>query len=210
MIRGAWHVIAVCAAFLWSKWVAFCNWLATLFEPGENIPVNITPAEDQPDIPDVTEPSQTSVIILYLLTALLVLALIAAFIYAVRRTKLKRVKIGKLNNRQAVRQGGLMDGLREAFSAFREKLAYRIDCMRFRNTPAGLLAWCERHVPRNDRKLPSETGPQFLLRLSEGQSGESSAALKTLSGLLEKAFYSPDTAGADQSLCAAVRRCRFR
>ena len=96
-----------------------------------------------------------------------------------------------------------------ALSKLAVKLRYRVDCIRFRNTPAGLLAWCERHVPKAGRKLPSETGSQFLLRLAEGQDGVSSEALRTLAALLEKAFYSPSRAEADPALCSAVRKCRF-
>ena len=208
-IRWIWGLIAAAASFLWSRWVALCNWLATLIKPGEDVPVNIVVPDEQQDVPEPTEPSHVSVIVLYALTALLVAAVIAAVIYAIRRTKLKKISAGRLNNRLAVRQGGFSEGLRKAFEAAAARIRYRLDCVRFRNTPAGLLAWCERHVPRADRKLPSESGPQFLERLSEGQDAESSDALKTLSGLLEKAFYSRDNADADPALCAAVRKCRF-
>lgn len=208
-IRWIWGIIAAAAAFLWSKWTAFCNWLATLIEPGEEVPINIIIPDDKPDIPDAAEPSHVSSVVLYVLTALLAAAVIAAIIYAIRRTKLKKINIGSLNNRQVVRQGGFADGFRKAFDAVSARIRYRIDCVRFRNTPAGLLAWCERHVSRADRKLPSESGPQFLERLSAGQDAAGSKALNTLSGLLEKAFYSRDDADADPALCAAVRRCRF-
>lgn len=208
-IRWVWGLIAAAASFLWSGWVSLCNWLATLIKPGEDVPVNIIVPDEKPDIPDAAEPSHVSAIVLYVLTALLAAAVVAAVIYAIRRTKLKKINIGRLNNRQTVRRGGLGEGFGKAFEAAAARIRYRVDCVRFRNTPAGLLAWCERHVPRADRKLPSESGPQFLERLSAGQDAAGAKALMTLSGLLEKTFYSRDTADADPALCAAVRKCRF-
>lgn len=209
VVKGFFGLIASAATFLWSKWEAFCRWLASLMEPGESTPVNIVVPDDAPDVPEISEPSHTSIIVLYVLTALLAAGLIAAFIYAIRKTRLRRVGHGKLNNRLAVRQGGASEGLRKALSDLGAKIRYRLECIRFRNTPAGLLAWCERHVPRAGRKLPSETGPQFVLRLAEGQDDVSSDALKALAALLEKAFYSPVRAEADPALCSAVRKCRF-
>ena len=120
------------------------------------------------------------------------------------------MKSARLNNRLAVRKGSASEGLGKALSALAVKMKYRLDCMRFRNTPAGLLAWCEGRVPRADRKRPDETGPGFVLRLAEGQSGSAADALKRLAELLEKAFYSPASAEADPALCSAVRKCRFR
>ncbi|MBQ2310972.1 MAG: hypothetical protein II185_00275, partial [Firmicutes bacterium] len=209
VVRGFLGLIASAATFLWSKWEAFCGWLASLFEPGESVPINIVVPEDTPDVPEISEPSHTSIIVLYVLTALLAAGIIAAFIYAIRKARLRRIRPGRLDNRLAVRQGGTAEGLRKYLSELAVKIRYRVDCIRFRNTPAGLLAWCERHVPRSGRKLPSESGPQFLKRLAESQDGGSSEALRTLSALLEKAFYSPGHAEADQALCSAVRKCRF-
>ena len=209
VIRGFLGLIASAATFLWSKWEAFCGWLASLFEPGESVPINIVVPEDAQDVLEISEPSQTSVIVLYVLTALFAAGIIAAFIYAIRKTRLRRTGQGRLNNRLAVRKGGTADGLRKYLSELAARIRYRVDCIRFRNTPAGLLAWCERHVSRAGRKLPSESGPQFLLRLAESQDGGSSDALRTLAALLEKAFYSTAHAEADPALCSAVRKCRF-
>ena len=209
VVKGFFGLIASAATFLWSKWEAFCAWLAALFEPSESGPIDIVVPEDRQDIPEVTEPSQTSMIVLYVLTALLAAGIIAALIYAVRKTRLRRVGSGTLNNRLAVRQGSASDGLRKAFSELIAGIRYRLQCVRYRNTPAGMLAWCERHAPRKEKKLPSETGPQFVLRLAEGQEGASSEALKKLADILEKAFYSPARADADPALCSAVRKCRF-
>ena len=209
VIRGFFRAIAAAASFLWSKWSAFCGWLATLISSEESVPVNIDVPDQQELPPEMTEPSRTSIILLYVLTALLVVAVITAFVLMIRRIRLKRSRSVRLNNRQVIRSGGISSGLKDALSALALRIRYRISCIRCRNTPAGLLDWCERHAPRSAGKKPSETGPQFVSRLAEGQEGPQSEALLTLAELLEKAFYSPETADADPSLCAAVRSCRF-
>ena len=209
VIRGFFGLIAAAASFLWSKWVAFCDWLASLADPEGSVPIDIEIPDNQEAPPEMVEPSRTSIILLYVLTALLVIAVITAFVLMVRRIRLRRTRSVRLNNRQVVRSGGVSSGLKDMFSALAAGLKYRVDCIRYRNTPAGLLAWCERHVPGSDAKRPSESGPEFVSRLAEGQEGASSEALRTLAGLLEKAFYSPVKADADPSLCDAVRSCRF-
>ena len=208
-VRGLLGMITSAAAFLWSRWEAFCSWLASKFEPGEAVPVNTFEPDQQSDVPEPAELSHTSVIVLYALTVLLAVAIIAAFVYAIRKSRLRRINTGRFNNRVAVRQVA-SGGFAEYLSALAARLRYRMDCIRYRNTPAGLLAWCEDHVPGSEKKRPQESGPGFVLRLAEGQPEESSDALRKLAELLEKAFYSPSSAVADASLCAAVRRCRFR
>ena len=209
-IRGLFSLIGAGAVFLWTQWTRFCSWLASLFDPVEGGGEEIIVPEPQQDGPGAAEFSRTSIIVLYVLTALIVIAALVAIILAIRRIRLRRVKTSIIDNRQAERRGGLFDGLKKSFEILAEKLRYRVYCIRYRNTPAGLLAWCERRVARADRRRRDEAGPQFLLRLSEGKSGEDAETLRALSGIIEKAFYSREGAAAAPELCAAVRRCRFR
>lgn len=109
-----------------------------------------------------------------------------------------------------VRKSGLARALRELFAGLRGTLRYRMDCIRFRKTPAGLLCWCERRAPKAARRAQAESGSEFLLRLAGlGVSAEQSAALETLAGLVERSFYSARPAVVDAELYRAVRRCRF-
>ena len=194
--------------FLWSQWVRFCAWLATLFPDREGGGEIIIDPDKPVDINPAGETTRTSIIVLIVLTAMLAAGLLALIIWSLRNVRLKKRAARVLRETDAVRSG---DGeyfsiaLRKLF----EKLRYSLDCLRYRNTPAGLLAWCERKAKRKDKKLAAESGSSFLLRLAEGRADEEEQALKTLAELVERSFYSRNKANADSALCRAVRRCRF-
>ena len=208
-IKAVWHAAAAAIAFVWTQWTRFCGWLSRFFEPGEMIPVQPdTPPEDLL-LPDYAEPSRAAVIVLYVMTALLVIALLAAVYYALRNIRLRRKDRGKLNNRKVRRKGSSLDGLKAAAGRFAEKLRYRLACARFRNTPAGLLAWCEKKVSKSEKIRTAESGPQFLLRLASSRGGADKEALTELAELVEKDFYSSGRSSVGADLCAAVRRCRL-
>ena len=195
-------------AFIWSQWVRFCAWLATLFPDREGGGEIIIDPDKPVDINPAGETTRTSIIVLIVLTAMLAAGLLALIIWSLRNVRLKKRAARVLREKDAVRSG---DGeyfsiaLRKLF----EKLRYSLDCLRYRNTPAGLLAWCERKAKRKDKKLAAESGSSFLLRLAEGRADEEEQALKTLAELVERSFYSRNKANADSALCRAVRRCRF-
>lgn len=108
------------------------------------------------------------------------------------------------------RQSGLGRALRALLSKIRGALRYRLNCLRFRKTPAGLLAWCERRAPKGSRRGGAESGSEFLLRLScLSHTGECRDALRELALLVEQSFYSPRSAQVEPRLYKAVRRCRF-
>lgn len=109
-----------------------------------------------------------------------------------------------------VRKSGLGAALRALFARLSGELGYRLNCLRLRRTPAGLLAWCERHAPKGAKRAGSESGSEFLRRMAALAPGEEQgAALETLSALVEQAFYSPRSAAVEPELYRAVRRCRF-
>ena len=195
--------------FLWTQWTRFCAWIATLFPEGEpgggyienpEMPVNIEHAE---------EASKTSIVVLYVLTGLLVAAVLFLIIRRLRNVRFKKRAPRAIMEKDAVRTGSFGEGLRTALGILAQKLRYRLDCIRYRNTPAGLLAWCERKVKRASKKLPSESGSAFLLRLAESRAEEEKQALQKLAELVERSFYSKIRTNADVALCRAVRRCRF-
>lgn len=108
------------------------------------------------------------------------------------------------------RKSGLRDALRALLSRLRGELGYRLNCLRLRKTPAGLLAWCERHAPKGAKRAGSESGSEFLLRLAPLVHGaEQGAALERLAVLVERSFYSPRRTAVEPELYRAVRRCRF-
>lgn len=125
---------------------------------------------------------------------------------AARRTVVRR----RVRRVPAVRESGMGDALRRLFRAMSRALRYKVNCLRCRKTAPGLLAWCERRTRKTQRRRESESGEQFLLRLSRGElSDEQRQALSILAGLVERSFYSPRQAAVPPEIYKTVRSCRF-
>ena len=209
-VKAVAGAIGAALTFLWTQWTRFCAWLARLFPDRDFIPEVITP--DQPDaveLPEAVEPSRFGIIMAWIMTSLLVLAILVAVFFALKNIRFKRKSRMRLDNRKAVRRGGLASGIRETFRKLKERLSYRIACIKYRNTAAGLLAWCESKVPRAERCRKGESGPCFLLRIAAGRAEEEEKALAGLAALVERDFYSSRKSMVPPELKAAVKRCRF-
>ena len=201
--------IARGAAFLWAQWSRFCAWIGTLLpkgEPGEAY--NVLP-DDPVDIQPAGEPSQASIVVLYVLTALMALGLLTFMILKLRKVRIRRRTAKVFFEKDAVRTGDGSSALKKAVKDLLERIRYRAYCIRFRNTPAGLLAWCERKAGRKAARAASESGSSFLRRLAVQCAEEEKQALLRLAQLVERSFYSSSSVKADAGLCRAVRRCRF-
>ena len=208
-VKAVFGAVAAAASFVWRQWMRFCNWLATFFEERETVPVENTQNAHVPDNPEPAELSQASVIVAYALTAIVIIAIIVAVIMALRRAKTKKRWILKSENRAAVRSGSFWQSVKDVLRRIKQHVEYRIKCLRYRNTPAGLLIWCESKVHGRFRRMKGESGPGFLRRLSESCSGEDKNALLELAMLVEKNFYSLSAPSVSSALCRAVRSCRF-
>ena len=209
-VKAVLGAIGSALVFIWTQWTRFCAWLAGLFPQRDFVPDPVTPEQtDLGPVPELEEPSRFAVIVAWVMTALLVLLLAVVVYYVLRNIRLKRKDRLKLDNRKAVRRGGLAEGIRAAVRGLCEKLRYRFACVRYRNTAAGLLAWCESRVPRADRCRRDETGSAFLMRIAGGREEEEAKALNSLAVLVEKEFYGKERQPVPAGLKAAVRRCRF-
>ena len=148
---------------------------------------------------------------LYAAAGIIIAALLVLLLFRLRRERLPGKKT--LRRRYAAvqkREDGLLQALRRLFAALAGKLRYRLACVRYRRTAAGLLAWCERRAPRDKRRRRGESPGQFLTRLSVEVSGaESAGALTELAKLTERTFYSSTPPPVPPGLYRAVRRCRF-
>ena len=208
-VKAVAGAIGAAITFLWTQWTRFCGWLARLFPERDIIPEPVQQQTEQIDIPQTAEPSRFGIIVAWVMTSLLVFAALAAIFFALRSIRLKRKKRLKLDNRKAVRRGGLSEGLKAALRRLAEKLRYKAACIRYRNTPAGLLAWCEAKVPRTQRCRFGESGPRFLLRLAEGRPEEEKRALTHLAALVESDFYAKEKTQVPSDLRSSIKRCRF-
>ena len=208
-IKAFFGAIAAAASFLWTQWTRFCLWLARFFKEGEAGSMENIESADNYDQIEPAEFTRTSVIVLYILTAIIIIVIITAIVKALLRIRIRKRRTARIDNRTAVRSGSFWTSLKDLLYRLKCNISYRICCMRNRNTPAGLLTWCEKKNLRKRRRMTSESGHQYLIRLSRTCSEADKDALVRLAGLVELTFYSKVQPAADESLCRAIHSCRF-
>ncbi|MGN1001637.1 MAG: hypothetical protein ACI4PC_02610 [Oscillospiraceae bacterium] len=132
-------------------------------------------------------------------------------LFRLRRGGVKRM--GRRTVRRRVRtkrESGLSLALAGLFAGLKGKLLYRVNCVRYRKTAPGLLAWCEKKAGGELGRRAGESGEQFLLRLAQSRDGDGEApALRSLAEAVERSFYSPGPAPVSRELYAAVRKLKF-
>ena len=210
-VKWCWGLVVSAAKLVLALLERFIMWLSQFMS---DEPVALEPPPAGPQISggdyameEMTLPPWLGYVVLALGAAALIWLLV----------RMRRERAGGRNTLRRrrpsgseVRKSGFIRALRELFARLLSALRYRVDCIRFRKTPAGLLAWCERRVPKSERRVDTESGSEFLLRLTGlAVSAEQGAALKTLAELVERSFYSPRPAAVEPELYRAVRRCRF-
>lgn len=206
IVRAALGAAKAVLLFAYHMIERFCLWLSQFFDPASQTPVPIDPME-APEFPEDMEPATVSPVLFYAVAAL-ALGGLGYLVFRLRKLRLHRApRVWK--SRPAERRSGWQGALRKLLSALASRIRYRFDCVRFRRTAAGLLDWCERHVPRSMRRRPDESGARFLLRLAAERDGEEADALRELAELVERSFYSRERPEASRALCRAIRRCRF-
>ncbi len=205
-IKAVWGAITAALAFLWGLWTSFCSWIASLLPAGEAKPQPENTVRPDQQIPDVSEPSEFAVIIMYVMTALLIIAAVAGIYLALKNIRFRRKNISRRTNRTAVRTGG-SGSLKEALSRLWARIVYKFTCIRYRNTAAGLLAWCESKAPKGQEKVQGESGAHFLRRLSVSLAAPDAEALDQLASVVEQSFYSKKAPAVGPELCKRVRSC---
>lgn len=146
----------------------------------------------------------------FYLAAVIALIWLLKFLLSMRKEDAGRDKETPIINTDAKRSGTLFSGLRMLLQDIGAWLRFHADCIRYRNTAPGLLLWCEKHVPKAKHRKTGESGPAFLLRLSQGELNETQQnALIQLSHLTEQSFYSPAPVSVPDEICKAVKSCRF-
>lgn len=146
---------------------------------------------------------------LYLGAGVLMILLIR-FLLSMVRERSGRDTEAAIISTAAKRSGTLFSGLRLLLRDIGAWLRFHADCIRYRNTAPGLLLWCEKHVPKTKHRKTGESGPAFLLRLSQGELNETQQnALIQLSHLTEQSFYSPTPIVVPDEICKTVKSCRF-
>lgn len=120
--------------------------------------------------------------VLYVLIGIIVILVI---VFIVKNISLDGHRPVEINKRVRVkRSGGLFDGVKRSLKAFASEIRYRYYCIRYKQSPAGLLVYCERHVPKEFARLSGESGEAFIRRVGvDDYSAE-------FAELIEKDFYS--------------------
>ena len=85
------------------------------------------------------------------------------------------------------------------------ELLFRYNCLRYRRSCAGLLAWCEKRAEGELCRRPDESGERYLLRIASIIGGESGNILSELASMVERSFYSPEPVAVSNEFYKRVR-----
>lgn len=141
-----------------------------------------------------------------------ILGIIAAMAVAFVIYKLRRKRVTVPRYRRVYVETRRESGLREVFFKWLSKLkkgfVFYINCVRYRKTAPGLLAYCERKT-HGEKARRNESGERFLLRLSDNaRSPEVGEALRCLAALIERSFYSNERIAVPTGIYKTIRRAR--
>ncbi|MBO5976569.1 MAG: hypothetical protein J6P94_05280 [Oscillospiraceae bacterium] len=144
---------------------------------------------------------------------ILIAIAVAALIYLL--FKLRKLKTAKISSRPVAatkvqRQSGFAEALRELWNKIKASLVFRWNCIRYRKSPAGLLAWCEKKGREELARCKGESGEAYLLRVAAIIGGEGEKALEKLACAVERSFYSPKRENVSDELFRAVRKVKFK
>ena len=148
---------------------------------------------------------------IYPVLIVLAAAALVFIVYRLRHVRLGRVHFSVGNVQVQKRQSGLKKALLDALRRGLGALSFGWNCLRWRKTAPGLLAWVERRVEPAQRRRDGESGEAFLRRLSScGFGCELSSALLTLADSVERSFYSPVPAAVPAPVYKTLRRGKFK
>lgn len=132
------------------------------------------------------------------------------FLLSMRREKVAKAVPDYSVNTTAKRTGTLSSGLKQLFRDILQWIHVQHLTFRCRKTAPGLLLWCQRHASWEHRPRVGESGPAYLLRLSElTEIPAQKEALQELSRLTELSFYSTEPAYVPPDLYKTVRQCKL-
>lgn len=198
-------------AFLYAQLERFVRWLASMmedttvgdagFEMAGGMDVAVDYGDSELNLPGW---------LIYVGIGLGV-ALLAWIMFRLRRSAVKRVSRRMVRRRvRTKRESGLSLALAGIFAGLKRKLLYRFNCVRYRKTAPGLLAWCEKKAGDELCRRQGESGQQFLLRLARTrENAEEGAGLYALAEAVERSFYSPHPASVSRELYSRIRKLKF-
>ena len=210
-LRAGLAAVKSALLWLWQQFDRFMQWLAELFPQDETAaPGEVLPSMGEMDI-DTSMGEASVPSWMYIAAGIVGAALLGWLIFSMRRLSLRSAAPARRTPARAKRESGLSQALSRLLGRLRAALHYRLCCLRYGRTAAGLLAYCERRAGRDERRRPEESGEKYLLRLSAlGYEPELSRALEGLAGVVERTFYSPAPEPVPREIYLAIRRGCFR
>lgn len=210
LIKTCLNALKSAFLFLYGLLEKFVLWLSQFSKDVEMEPAGMPQGVGNPDIEAVQQMDISVPGWIYALLAAIALAVLVCILF-----RLRKLKTAKLRPQAAVvikvqRRSGLADALRALWDKIKAALAFRWNCLRYRKSPAGLLAWCEKRGKEEFARLEGESGEVYLLRIAQLIGGESGKALSTLACAVERSFYSPRSEGVSKELFREVRKVKFK
>lgn len=204
------HGIKTIILFIGGLLERFMLWLAARIPAQEG---ELLPAEQAAQTAQTAGDESLTELPPYVLYALCALAVVGIIFLLIRLCRHHiTVKAPAYRRKSRVRrENGLGRALKALCLRIWRELQYRFFRLRFRRTPAGLLAYCEHRAKKEFPRGQSESGEHYLLRLSGLDfSPELCAALSALAGLVELSFYSRTAPTVPQPLYRTIHRAKFR
>ncbi len=146
----------------------------------------------------------------YAIFAVIALAVIVYILFKLRKLKTAKISSRPVAMTKVQRQSGFADALREFWNKLKASAMFKWNCLRYRKSPAGLLAWCEKKGKEELARYKGESGEAYLLRIAAVIGGEGEKALEKLAAAVERSFYSPKAEKVSDELFRAVRKVKFK
>jgi len=162
----------------------FLIWLSRFIKPEDPLPPESPQESISVPVNEISEITKE----LSIPTWTLVLAIIALLIFIasyIRRHAYRRRTVSVVHKASGVkRENNILSGIKRLLGSFTNRLQFLYNSIKYRNTPAGLLLYCERHCEKKNKRTACESGEAFLRRNSN------SKTIYELADLVEKDFYS--------------------
>ncbi|MBE7016887.1 MAG: hypothetical protein E7420_01830 [Ruminococcaceae bacterium] len=210
LVKTCLNALKSAFLFLYGLLEKFVHWLSQFAKDVEMEATGMPTGVGNPDIEQV---QQIDISVPGWIYAVLIAIAAAALIFLLlklRKLRTVRIRTRAVPVTKVQRQSGLAAALKELWIKLRNAIVFRWNCLRFRRSPAGLLAWCEKRGKEEFARLEGESGEVYLLRIAQLIGGESGKALSTLACAVERSFYSPRSEGVSKELFRAVRKVKFK
>lgn len=196
------------AVFLYGLVDSFFRWLSQFIEPAPAEPMEAQ-GQAVADADYMMEAGAEIPFWFYIVLGAIAVAVIVFIVFRLRKARVWTIRKTAVMYAPARRQSGFKEALLKGLRRFMSMIMFRVNCVRYRKTAPGLLAYCEKTARGEFSRQREESGEGFLLRLAGTRTGEEEkTALTALAGLVERSFYSAKPVTVPAEVYRSVRRVR--